>query len=163
MRAPPRLIAAVLACWSPMVPAGAVELLTGDGYLYAVTQDERTRAEALSYLGGTLDNLLVLNEVLGSEGAPLFCMSEQQAADLDADRLKADFAEWLKQPVESQLGRADRGHLAGGAAGLGFPQQPKFACATAEAAASNAEIRSLPAGLDAEIGSRSARRPSGQA
>jgi hypothetical protein len=134
--------ATMLACWSPTIPVGAVELLTGDGYLYALTQDGQARAEALSYLGGTLDNLLVLNEVLGSEGTPLFCMSEQQAANLDSERLKADFGEWLKQPVETSSGERTAGTLPVALLGWGFLSE-RFACATAEAAASNAEIRAL--------------------
>jgi hypothetical protein len=141
----PRLAAAaatMLICWAPTAPAGAVALLTGDGYLYALTQDERTRAEASSYLGGTLDNLLVLNEVLGSEGTPLFCMSEQQAADLDTERLKMGFAEWLKQPVETSSGERTAGTLPLALLGWGFLSD-RFACATADAAASNAEIRAL--------------------
>jgi hypothetical protein len=141
----PRLAAAaatMLACSAHTAPAGAVELLTGDGYLYALTQEGQARAEALSYLGGTLDNLLVLNEVLGSEGTPLFCMSEQQAASLDSDRLKADFAERLKQPVETGSGERTAGALPVALLGWGFLSE-RFACATAEAAASNAEIRAL--------------------
>jgi hypothetical protein len=142
----PRLAAAaaatMLTCWSPAGPAGAVELLTGDSYLYALTQDGQARAEALSYLGGTLDSLLVLNEVLGSEGAPLFCLSEQQAANLDSERIKAGFAEWLKQPVETSSGERTAGTLPVALLGWGFLSS-RFACATAEAAASNPEIRAL--------------------
>jgi hypothetical protein len=134
--------AAMLACWAPAASVGAVELLTGDGYLYALTQDGQARAEALSYLSGTFDNLLVLNEVLSSEDTPLFCMSEQQAVNLDSERLKADFGEWLKQPVETSSGERTAGTLPVALLGWGFLSD-RFACATAEAAASNAEVRAL--------------------
>ena len=137
-----RLALAIFA-GSPAFPASAVELLTGDGYLLALGQgDEHARAEAESYLDGTLDNLLVLNEVLGSDSTPLFCVSEQQAANLDAGRLKADFAQWLKQPVEAASGERTAGALPVALLGWGFLTD-KFACPTDETTTSSAEIRSL--------------------
>ena len=41
----------------------AIELLTGDGYLLALAQDEAARKSADDYLAGTLDGLIVINEV----------------------------------------------------------------------------------------------------
>jgi hypothetical protein len=123
-------------------PARAVELMTGDGYLLALTQDDQSKAEAQSYLAGTLDNLLVINEIMGSNGAPLFCISEGQASALDPERLKSEFVDWLKRPVQGADGQRP-GTLPVALLGWGFLSN-KFACAAGAAGSgANADIRSL--------------------
>ena len=59
--------------------AHAIELLTGDGYLLALAQDEAARKSADDYLAGTLDGLIVINEVTASDEGRMFCLSTERA------------------------------------------------------------------------------------
>src|SRR6478735_198595 len=133
-------VAAVVACG--MCPAaGAVDLMTGDGYLYAISQDEHTRAEAEHYASGTLETLIVLNEVLTSEGTPLFCLSDDRADAVNTDRLRAEFADWLKAPGKTSVTDEQLGALPVSVLGWGF-LSARFACAKNENRKDDLELRS---------------------
>ena len=77
-------LAAVIMAYS--LPATAIDLMTGDGYLLSLGQGEQARLAAQSYLDGTFDNLLVINEIIRSDGTPMFCITEAQSADLDKEQ-----------------------------------------------------------------------------
>ena len=66
-------IALVMACGLGH-PAAALDIMTGDGFLIAMSQDEAAKTGARRYIIGTMETLIVLNEVLYAEGAPLFCL-----------------------------------------------------------------------------------------
>jgi hypothetical protein len=121
------VIALVAASVALTLPVAAVELMTGDGYLLEVGKDDATRTEAESYASGALDALLVLNEVLASEGKGLFCLSEERSATLDGARLRAEFTAWLRLPAKNEVSGRATGELPLSALGWGFLAD-KFAC-----------------------------------
>jgi hypothetical protein len=122
-------------------PILAIELMTGDGYLLALTGDAATRDQAQGYAAGSLDALIVLNEVLSSEGPPLFCLTEERAAAMDGARLRDEFTNWLKLPTKN-VSDQPIGGLPLSALAWGFLGN-KFACAESSAAEVNGEARSL--------------------
>ena len=141
MKGPGLTLAAVIMAYS--LPATAIDLMTGDGYLLSLGQGEQARLAAQSYLDGTFDNLLVINEIIRSDGTPMFCITEAQSADLDKDSLKAEFVEWLKKPVDGDSADADQpGAMPVSVLAWGFLGK-KFACNDGDDVASNADIRKL--------------------
>jgi hypothetical protein len=89
----------------------AIELITGDGYLIALAQDEASRKAADDYLAGTLDSLIVMNEVLSTEDDRMFCLSDERAALLDAAILRREFTEWLRTPPKGAGTEREQGQL----------------------------------------------------
>ncbi len=125
------------------LPAAAIDLMTGDGYLLSLAQGDQARLAAQSYLDGTFDNLLVINEIIRSDGTPMFCITEAQSADLDKESLKAEFVEWLKKPVDGGSADGDQpGAMPVSVLAWGFLAK-KFACNDDGDVASNADIRKL--------------------
>ena len=135
------LLGAVVLLSASAQPATAFELMTGDGYLLAIAGDPVTRDQAQSYATGALDALIVLNEVLGSEGNPLFCLTEERADALDSTRLRDEFTDWLKLPTK-KVSDQPIGGLPLSALGWGFLGN-KFACGEQETPEANSEARSL--------------------
>ena len=126
------------------IPCAALDLMTGDGYLLALAQDEAARNAADEYLAGTLDGLLVVNEVTSTDESQLFCVSSERAGVLDGGLLRREFTEWLRDPSATALAGQDPGMLPLGALGLAF-LVAKFPCEPMpgqEANPSDAEIRS---------------------
>ena len=107
--------------------AGSVELMTADGYLLALSQDDASRSAAEQYATGTLDALLVLNEVTATDEWRLFCISDERASVLDAALLRNEFGEWLRDPNLAAAAGPDVGALPLAAVGLVF-LRGKFAC-----------------------------------
>ena len=84
-------------------PAGALDLMTGDGLLLELAEGEaRTRA-ANQYLAGTLESLIVINAVATADGGEMFCLSEERARLLDAGLLRQEFVAWLRANPEEGL------------------------------------------------------------
>lgn len=133
-------IAAVAACgtWQP---AKAVDMMTGNGFLFAMSQDDVAQTRAKQYMAGTFETLIVLNEVLSSEGSPLFCLTDERAAVLDVSRLGDEFVEWLKLPAKGSVSDEQLGALPVNVLGWGF-LSAKFACQQGEDRKADSEIRS---------------------
>jgi hypothetical protein len=113
------------------IPCAALDLMTGDGYLLALAQDEAARNAADEYLAGT-------------DESQLFCVSSERAGVLDGGLLRREFTEWLRDPSATALAGQDPGMLPLGALGLAF-LVAKFPCEPIpgqEANPSDAEIRS---------------------
>ena len=87
-------IAAAMA-W-PEGSARAIDLMTGDGYLLALTQAPDGRVAAENQVAGSLETLIVLNVVLGQGESILFCLSDERAAVLDVPLLRNQFTDWLR-------------------------------------------------------------------
>lgn len=121
-------------------PAVALDMMTGDGFLIAMSQDEAAKTSARRYIVGTMETLVVLNEVLYAEGAPLFCLSDERAAVLDTDRLGDEFVDWLKQPTKSNVSNEQLGVLPVSVLGWGF-LSAKFACTQGEDRKADSDIR----------------------
>lgn len=113
--------------------AGSVELMTADGYLLALSQDDASRSAAEQYAAGTLDALLVVNEVTATEDSRLFCISDERASVLDAALLRSEFGEWLRDPTLAAAAGPDVGALPLAAVGLVF-LRGKFPCEGDQAA-----------------------------
>lgn len=79
----------------PIGEALAIDLTTGDGYLLALEQAE-ARDAAENELAGTLETLVVLNEVLGEGTGVMFCLSDERAVVLDVPLLRKEFTDWLR-------------------------------------------------------------------
>jgi hypothetical protein len=82
-------------------PAAAIDLLTGDGYLLALSESEVSRKAADNYLAGTLDGLMVLNEVMSGDDSRMFCLSDERASVLDSALLRQEFTDWLRAAPEA--------------------------------------------------------------
>lgn len=108
----------------------AIDLLTGDGYLLALAQDEAARSAADNYLGGTLDTLIVVNEVTASGEDRLFCLSDERASLLDGVLLRQEFTDWLRDPPTITQGGQDPNSLPLAVLGWAF-LVGKFPCAAA--------------------------------
>ena len=135
------MLAPIVAMCASVQPTLAFELMTGDGYLLAIAGDAATRDQAQSYATGSLDALMVLNEVLSSEGSPLFCLTDERAAAMDSTRLRDEFTDWLKLPTKN-VSDQPVGGLPLSALGWGFLGN-KFACAEGTTPDANSEARSL--------------------
>ena len=122
-------------------PAAALDIMTGDGFLIAMSQDEATKTGARRYIVGTMETLIVLNEVLYAEGAPLFCLSDDRAAVLDTGRLSDEFVDWLKQPAKGNVSNEQLGALPVSVLSWGF-LGAKFACEQGEDRKTDSDIRS---------------------
>ena len=111
--------------------ARAIDLLTGDGYLLALAQDEAARKSADDYLAGTLDGLMVINEVTATEESRMFCLSTERAGVLDNALLRQEFTEWLRDAPSIALDGQDPNGLALSVLSWAFLDS-KFPCAEAE-------------------------------
>ena len=93
------------------IPSGsalALELTTGDGYLLAL-EEPAARDAAENELAGTLETLVVLNEVLGEGNGVMFCLSGERAAVLDVPLLRKEFTDWLRATPSIADGAATGG------------------------------------------------------
>lgn len=115
--------------------------MTGDGFLVAMSQDEAAKTSAKRYIVGTMETLIVLNEVLYAEGAPLFCLTDERASVLDTDRLGDEFVDWLKQPAKGNVSNEQLGALPVSVLSWGF-LGAKFACTQGEDRKTDSDIRS---------------------
>ena len=139
----------VLAGWCMMIclaiqsgDALGIDLTTGDGYLLALEQPD-ARDAAANQLAGTLETLVVLNEVLGEGTGVMFCLSDERAAALDVPLLRDEFTKWLRT-TPSIADDTATGGLPISLLALVF-MASKFPCDEAAASPSNesdAEIRS---------------------
>ena len=139
----------VLAGWCMMIglaiqsgDALGIDLTTGDGYLLALEQPD-ARDAAANQLAGTLETLVVLNEVLGEGTGVMFCLSDERAAVLDVPLLRDEFTKWLRT-TPSIADDTATGGLPISLLALVF-MAGKFPCDEAAASPSNesdAEIRS---------------------
>ena len=139
----------VLAGWCMMIclaiqsgDALGIDLTTGDGYLLALEQAD-ARDAAANQLAGTLETLVVLNEVLGEGTGVMFCLSDDRAAVLDVPLLRDEFTKWLRT-TPSIADDTATGGLPISLLALVF-MASKFPCDEAAASPSNesdAEIRS---------------------
>ena len=139
----------VLAGWCMMISlaiqsgdALGIDLTTGDGYLLALEQAD-ARDAAANQLAGTLETLVVLNEVLGEGTGVMFCLSDERAAVLDVPLLRDEFTKWLRT-TPSIADDTATGGLPISLLALVF-MASKFPCDEAAASPSNesdAEIRS---------------------
>jgi hypothetical protein len=111
--------------------ADAIELLTGDGYLLALAQDEAARKSADDYLAGTLDELVVINEVTATEENRMFCLSTERADVLDNALLRQEFTKWLRDAPSIAVDGQDPNGLPLSVLGWVFLDS-KFPCAEAE-------------------------------
>jgi hypothetical protein len=119
-----------------------IDLTTGDGYLLALEQPD-ARDAATDQLAGTLETLVVLNEVLGDGAGVMFCLSDERAAVLDVSLLRNEFTDWLRATPSIAEGAATGG-LPISLLALVF-MAGKFPCDEAAGTPSNdsdAEIRS---------------------
>ena len=119
----------------------AIELMTGDGYLVAMAQDEAARRSAEDYLAGTLDGLIVLNEVTADDDSRMFCLSSERAGLLDNALLRQEFTDWLREAPAIALAGQDPNALPLAVLGWVF-LNGKFPCAEAEQTSVGDEIRS---------------------
>jgi hypothetical protein len=136
-----QLSAAIVALCGFGHTAAALDIMTGDGFLIAMSQDEAAKTGAKRYIVGTMETLIVLNEVLYAEGAPLFCLTDERAAVLDTDRLGDEFVDWLKQPAKGNVSNEQLGALPVSVLSWGF-LGAKFACAQGEDRKADSDIRS---------------------
>lgn len=123
------------------VPVQAIELMTGDGYLLALGQSESARKAADDYLSGTLDGLIVINEVTASEDGRMFCLANERAVMLDNALLRQEFTDWLRNPPTTGLSDQDPGGLPLAILGWAF-LSGKFACSEAPGEGVDEEVRS---------------------
>lgn len=122
-------------------PAMALDMMSGDGFLLAMSQDDAAKTGARRYIVGTMETLIVLNEVLYAEGTPLFCLTDERASVLDTDRLGDEFVDWLKQPAKGNVSNEQLGALPVSVLSWGF-LSAKFACEQGEDRKSDSDIRS---------------------
>ena len=133
------LVASLLGGWASQLQA--IELLTGDGYLLALAQDEAARKSADEYLAGTLDGLIVINEVTASDEARMFCLSNERGSVLDSALLRREFTDWLRDSPPSALSGQNPGGLPLAILGWAF-LNGKFPCAEAAGNGIGADVRS---------------------
>lgn len=120
------LVASALTCSAGQ--GDAIELLTGDGYLVALAQDEPARKAADDYLAGTLDGLIVTNEVTASDEGRMFCLTTERAGMLDNALLRQEFTDWLRDAPSIALADRDPNALPLAILGWAF-LSGKFPCA----------------------------------
>jgi hypothetical protein len=115
--------------------------VTGDGYLLALAQDEAARKSADDYLAGTLEGLIVINEVTASDESQMFCLSTERAGVLDNALLRRDFTDWLRGRPSVALADQDPGGLPLAILGWAF-FNGKFPCAEAGGEPVGDDVRS---------------------
>jgi hypothetical protein len=123
------------------VSTRAIELMTGDGYLLELAQDDAGRKSAQDYLAGTLDGLIVINEVASGEDSRMFCLSDERAAVIDTALLREEFTDWMREPPSGGMSEKDRGGLPLAVLGWAF-LAAKFPCEDAKPGSAGGEVRS---------------------
>jgi hypothetical protein len=135
------------------MPAGALELMTGDGLLLELAEGEARSRAANQYLAGTFESLILVNEVATAADGRMFCLSEERAKLLEGGLLRQEFVAWLRAPVAGRTPDPAEGRLPLPMLAWSFLAQ-KFPCSTAEPQPLDGGLRarlqeSVPAGAAA--------------
>jgi hypothetical protein len=117
------------------IPSGA-----GAGRL-ALGRVLRQRKAADDYLAGTLDGLLVINEVTATAEDRMFCLSTERIAVLDNALLREQFTDWLRDPPALTVGGPDPNALPLAVLAWAF-LDAKFPCDEPAGGAVDDDIRS---------------------